>query len=154
MARPMFVNSGLSYPPSVRSAEERLRFYAERFNTVEVDSTYYALPAERNAKLWAERTAEGFLFNIKPFDVPDVLERVSSASQGRQARHGRLPVSAIFHREARQFRLHREPSWAAARLCDRDRVLPSKLGPRWSSATAGRLSGTGTPKIVKHACPQ
>ncbi|WP_423960933.1 DUF72 domain-containing protein [Candidatus Binatus sp.] len=26
----------------MRSAEERLRFYAEQFNTVEVDSTYYA----------------------------------------------------------------------------------------------------------------
>jgi len=53
---PILVNSDLFYPPSVRSAEERLRFYAEQFNTVEVDSTYYALPAERNAKLWRERT--------------------------------------------------------------------------------------------------
>jgi len=44
-----------------------LRFYAEQFNTVEVDSTFYALPAERNAKLWAERTPIGFVFNIKPF---------------------------------------------------------------------------------------
>ena len=44
-----------------------MRFYAEHFDTVEVDSTYYALPAERNARLWAERTPEGFLFNIKPF---------------------------------------------------------------------------------------
>jgi uncharacterized protein YecE (DUF72 family) len=64
---PTLVNSDLFYPPSVRSAEERLRFYAEQFNTVEVDSTYYALPAERNAKLWAERTPDGFVFNIKPF---------------------------------------------------------------------------------------
>ena len=64
---PSLVNSDLFYPASIRSAEERLRFYAERFNTVEVDSTYYALPAERNANLWAERTPEGFLFNIKTF---------------------------------------------------------------------------------------
>src|SRR5208282_3210958 len=64
---PTLVNSDLFYPPSARSAEERLRFYAEQFNTVEVDSTYYALPAERNANLWAERTPAGFLFNIKPF---------------------------------------------------------------------------------------
>ncbi len=28
---------------------------------------YYALPSERNAKLWTERTPAGFLFNIKPF---------------------------------------------------------------------------------------
>jgi uncharacterized protein YecE (DUF72 family) len=66
---PSLINSDFFYPRSVRSAEERLRFYAERFNTVEVDSTYYALPAERNAKLWAERTPKGFLFNIKPFAV-------------------------------------------------------------------------------------
>ena len=64
---PTLVNSDLFYPTSVRSAEERLRFYAEQFNTVEVDSTFYALPAERNAKLWAERTPIGFVFNIKPF---------------------------------------------------------------------------------------
>ena len=64
---PTLVNSDLFYPPSVRSAEERLRFYAEQFNTVEVDSTFYALPAERNAKQWAERTPDGFVFNIKPF---------------------------------------------------------------------------------------
>src|ERR1700676_1174809 len=64
---PTLVNSDLFYPPSVRSAEERRRFYAEQFNTVEVDSTFYALPAERNAKLWAERTPDGFVFNIKPF---------------------------------------------------------------------------------------
>jgi uncharacterized protein YecE (DUF72 family) len=61
------VNSDLFYPSSVRSAEERLRFYAEQFNTVEVDSTFYVVPAERNAKLWAERTPNGFVFNIKPF---------------------------------------------------------------------------------------
>jgi uncharacterized protein YecE (DUF72 family) len=66
---PTLLNSDLFYPPSMRSAEERLRFYAEQFNTVEVDSTYYALPAERNAKLWTERTPDGFVFNIKPFPL-------------------------------------------------------------------------------------
>jgi uncharacterized protein YecE (DUF72 family) len=64
---PTLVNSDLFYPPSVRNAEERLRFYAGQFDTVEADSTYYVQPAERNAKLWAERTPEGFFFNIKPF---------------------------------------------------------------------------------------
>jgi hypothetical protein len=64
---PTLVKSGTFYPPSAKTAEDRLRFYAEQFKTVEVDSTYYALPAERNAKLWAERTPDGFVFNIKPF---------------------------------------------------------------------------------------
>jgi uncharacterized protein YecE (DUF72 family) len=55
------------YPPSAKSAEARLRFYADHFDTVEVDSTYYALPNERNAALWAERTPDDFRFNIKAF---------------------------------------------------------------------------------------
>jgi len=46
------------YPPGVaRSADKRLRYYAERFPTVEVDATYYALPSERNARLWTFRFA-------------------------------------------------------------------------------------------------
>ena len=55
------------YPADCKSAELRLRYYAERFDTVEVDATYYALPSERNSALWAERTPEGFRFNVKAF---------------------------------------------------------------------------------------
>jgi len=55
------------YPPAARTAEQRLRFYAAQFDTVEVDATYYALPSERNAVLWAERTPADFRFNIKAF---------------------------------------------------------------------------------------
>ncbi len=57
------------YPPSSDTAEERLRYYASHFNLVEVDSTYYALPSERTAGLWAERTPPGFTFNIKAFSL-------------------------------------------------------------------------------------
>jgi len=55
------------YPPDVDSPDERLRFYAEHFPLVEVDSTYYALPSERNAALWIERTPPHFVFDIKAF---------------------------------------------------------------------------------------
>jgi len=61
------VASGRFYPPELKSAEERLRFYAEQFPIVEVDSTYYGLPSERNAALWVERTPEEFIFDIKAF---------------------------------------------------------------------------------------
>ena len=57
------------YPSGVKSAEARLRYYAERFDTVEVDSTYYGLPSERNAELWAERTPPGFVFHVKAFGM-------------------------------------------------------------------------------------
>ncbi|GAC1335708.1 MAG: DUF72 domain-containing protein [Chloroflexota bacterium] len=55
------------YPAEADSAEERLRFYASQFPLVEVDSTFYSLPAERSAVLWSERTPETFTFDIKGF---------------------------------------------------------------------------------------
>jgi hypothetical protein len=57
---PTLVNSDLFYPPYVRSAEQRLRFYAEQFNTVEVDSTYYALPGESLGPLQVLASRENF----------------------------------------------------------------------------------------------
>lgn len=57
------------YPKDVQTPAARLRFYATHFDTVEVDSTFYAFPAERNAALWAERTPEGFLFNVKALSL-------------------------------------------------------------------------------------
>jgi uncharacterized protein YecE (DUF72 family) len=57
------------YPPEANTPEKRLRFYAGRFPLVEVDASYYALPAEQTATAWAERTPEGFTFNIKAFSL-------------------------------------------------------------------------------------
>ncbi|MFM7248228.1 MAG: DUF72 domain-containing protein, partial [Actinomycetota bacterium] len=57
------------YPPTATSAEARLRFYAEHFDTVEVDASYYAIPAERTTFNWAERTPAGFVFHVKAFGL-------------------------------------------------------------------------------------
>src|SRR5690349_11547216 len=63
---PALVRGGW-YPAGYRDAEGRLRYYATRLPVVEVDSTYYALPSERNSRLWAERTPDGFVFDVKAF---------------------------------------------------------------------------------------
>jgi uncharacterized protein YecE (DUF72 family) len=57
------------YPPQVDTPQKRLAYYAERFPLVEVDSTYYAPPAEATARLWAARTPPGFTFNVKAFSL-------------------------------------------------------------------------------------
>jgi uncharacterized protein YecE (DUF72 family) len=57
------------YPVGRRDAEGRLRHYAERFPVVEVDASYYALPGERNSRLWVERTPDGFVFDVKAFSL-------------------------------------------------------------------------------------
>ena len=53
------------YPRGVSTAEKRLRYYAERFDTVEVDSPYYALPDPAVTGRWAQRTPGGFVFHVK-----------------------------------------------------------------------------------------
>src|SRR3970040_1839775 len=55
------------YPRQAKSPEDRLRYYADQFPIVEVDSTYYGLPAERNAALWVERTPPQFVFDVKSY---------------------------------------------------------------------------------------
>ena len=57
------------YPPEADTPEKRLRYYARQFGLVEVDATYYALPAEQTAVAWAVRTPAGFTFNVKAFSL-------------------------------------------------------------------------------------
>ncbi|AXK72029.1 DUF72 domain-containing protein [Lysobacter sp. TY2-98] len=93
---PSLIKSKLFYPKGVSTAEERLRYYASVFPMVEVDSTYYALPSESNAKLWVERTPEDFVWNIKAFRLftghqtpanalpKDIAEELSSHFEGKR----------------------------------------------------------------------
>lgn len=62
---PTMTAAGVFYPSGADSAEERLAYYASRFPVVEVDATYYALPARKTAELWLERTPPDFTFDIK-----------------------------------------------------------------------------------------
>ncbi len=62
---PTMTAPGVFYPPDAGTAEERLVYYANQFPIVEVDSTYYALPARRTGELWLERTPADFTFDIK-----------------------------------------------------------------------------------------
>ncbi len=64
---PSLVKSGRFYPKGCNSAEAMLRFYAENFPMVEVDSSYYALPRSDWAEKWVQRTPSDFRFNIKAF---------------------------------------------------------------------------------------
>ena len=61
------IDCGRFYPAEAKTPEQRLRYYASQFPLVEVDSSYYALPARKTAQLWADRTPPGFVFNVKAF---------------------------------------------------------------------------------------
>lgn len=92
------------YPPDATSAEARLRHYAERFPVVEVDSTYYAPPSERNSVLWVQRTPGDFTFDVKAYALltqhptrTDSLPKDLRAAAGGKARvyQKDLPKEAV-----------------------------------------------------------
>src|SRR6476646_7891368 len=63
------LDCGRFYKPELKTPEARLQFYAAQFPMVEVDSSYYGMPSERNAELWVARTPADFTFDIKAFSA-------------------------------------------------------------------------------------
>ncbi|MBS0660333.1 MAG: DUF72 domain-containing protein [Verrucomicrobia bacterium] len=61
-ADPEFVRDW--YPPGLRAAD-RLRWYADHFDLVEVNTTFYGVPTERDALRWVRETPPGFTFDVK-----------------------------------------------------------------------------------------
>src|SRR5918998_2567989 len=56
--------SPVFYPRGTRAAD-MLALYARAFETVEVDSTFYAVPAASTVDAWHKRTPHGFTFSLK-----------------------------------------------------------------------------------------
>ena len=61
--------NGIFYPPKGRqfrsSGFDELSYYAEHFETVEINSTFYRVPTPQVTAQWAERTPNGFEFSLK-----------------------------------------------------------------------------------------
>jgi uncharacterized protein YecE (DUF72 family) len=98
------------YPPQVKGAEERLRYYTDRFDTVEANSTYYRLPDREMVQKWADRTPDGFVMHVKAFGVmtrhpvkveqlpTDLREEAPLDERGRVDRPPREFRAEIFRR--------------------------------------------------------
>jgi uncharacterized protein YecE (DUF72 family) len=79
------------YPPRV----DRLRYYAERFDVVEANSTYYRMPDEALVGRWADKLPDGFVMHVKAFGLmtrhpvkvdalpEDLRQQVSVDDRGR-----------------------------------------------------------------------
>src|SRR3954463_2084443 len=52
------------YPPGL-PARDRLAWYAGHFDGVEVNSTFYAVPARTTVERWVDETPDGFTFDVK-----------------------------------------------------------------------------------------
>lgn len=89
---------GPFYPEGTRPADF-LTVYSRAFDTVEVDSTFYAIPASKTVRGWAQRTPDDFVFSLK------------------------LPQEITHERRLR------DSGDLAAEFFDRARELGPKLGP-------------------------
>jgi uncharacterized protein YecE (DUF72 family) len=81
------------YPPGTNS-RDFLRFYADRFSTVELNTTGYRLPAEEQFERWAEQTSEGFTFAPKlPAHRPQTVAEFSDRVRRLGDRLGPVRIS-------------------------------------------------------------
>src|SRR5215467_6899010 len=73
MTSQIFVGvSGFSYPgwkgrfyPKDLASEEFLGYYSQHLNSVEINSSFYAMPSTSSVKSWVGKTGEGFCFAFK-----------------------------------------------------------------------------------------
>ena len=59
--------NGVFYPSRRARGFDELSYYAEHFDIVEVNSSFYRMPDQAQTRRWVERTPAGFLFAVKLF---------------------------------------------------------------------------------------
>jgi uncharacterized protein YecE (DUF72 family) len=92
--------SGWSYPkwkpgfyPAGTDSKAFLSYYAERFRTVELNTTGYRLPGEEQFRRWAEQTPAGFRFSVKlPGNRPQIVAEFSERARALGDRLGPVRV--------------------------------------------------------------
>ena len=116
--------NGLFYPKgrSKRAGTDRfdeLRFYADHFDTVEVNSTFYGQPRPEVTRSWVERTPAGFEFSLKlyqKFTHPKMF-RDAALKRAPGAEGALLDLLAqVTRSDLDEFRAGIEPLAAAGRL--------------------------------------
>lgn len=92
------------YPPGM-PARERLPWYADRFEVVELNASFYAVPDRDTVRRWVEATPAGFTFDVKLHRLlsrhsggldslpPDLRDRARTTSRGRVILDGDLELA-------------------------------------------------------------
>lgn len=105
--------NGIFYPEAASRGKKKggfddLAFYAEHFDTVEVNSSFYRVPAPETAKGWAARTPNDFEFSLKlyqKFTHPEMFVKAT----------GKDPAD-LDRKDVDAFRAAIEPLAAAGKL--------------------------------------
>ncbi len=62
-----------NFYPNKTASKDFLAYYATKFSTVEVDSTFYRIPTQQAVANWREQTPDGFSFSLK---FPEVITHI------------------------------------------------------------------------------
>ena len=99
------LEEGHFYPRKTMAPDERLWWYAQYFDVVEVNSSFYAIPSVETTTGWVHRTPREFLFNVKAYGLltghhldaarlPEALRAMLPRSE-RGKRAGRVANAAL-----------------------------------------------------------
>jgi uncharacterized protein YecE (DUF72 family) len=130
-----FADEGLLkawYPRGVSTSKARLAYYAERFDTVEIDSPFYHLPDRAVTRRWAERTPPEFVFHVK-------------AHRSMTWHDGREPTDADFA----EFRRSVEPLELSGKL----RGILLQYHPRFVKSDAAKEELARAPERIAPLVP-
>ena len=105
--------NGTFYPARRPRGFDELRYYAERFRTVEVNATFYRPADAAMSRRWLDRTPDDFLFSVKLFQKFTHPEMYAARAADRAAGLAAWDVTAG---DVDQFRAGIEPIAAASRL--------------------------------------
>jgi uncharacterized protein YecE (DUF72 family) len=81
--------NGVVYPPRL-PPRRWLEFYAQCFDTVEVNATFYRLPRKEAVANWVEESPDGFLFAVKASRYLTHLKRLTDLDQGLRRFYDRI----------------------------------------------------------------
>ena len=111
----IFYPSRRSQPRRLAAKADELAYYAEHFDTVEVNSSFYRLPDPAVTKQWAARTPSSFDFSLKLFQKfthPGMFLKAAEARAGGEEG----PIPAVHRRRRGRVPAVHRPARAAGKL--------------------------------------
>jgi uncharacterized protein YecE (DUF72 family) len=79
------------YPKEIKS-DQRLKYYCEHFDTVEINSTFYHAPSEQAVKHWMEQAPKQFTFSVKASQYITHRKRLNDAAESVDFFHSRMKL--------------------------------------------------------------
>jgi uncharacterized protein YecE (DUF72 family) len=151
--------SGWAYPswkpgfyPAGTHSRDFLRFYAERFPTVELNTTGYRLPAEEQFDRWAGQTPAGFTFAPKlPAHRPQLVAEFSDRVRRLGDRLGPVRVSVKSARDEGMIELLLGSLDPSLRLAfDLEHPSWEGIEPRLAESGAVRVNDLASPATFRY----